>query len=591
MTPSATSTPTVTQTSALTNSPTQFDTIGNFLLNRLHQLGLKHIFGVPGDFNLLFLDQIEDFNGIDWVGNCNELNAAYAADAYGRTNEIAALATTFGVGELSALNGIAGAFAERVPVVVITGSPASYNTANRALLHHSLGDGNYDFSLTAMRPITVAQAKLTPQNFVTEIDRCLTLCMLEKRPVYIQLPSDIATMTMPVPQTPLAIPQQGSDPQLLDAFIQKAVEKINEASSPVAMLDSDVHRFRLTEAVQSFIHATQMPFAVMAIAKGILNEKRPQYLGIYNGTVSKPSTRTTVERSDCLVTFGLRILDSTTAAFSHQIDADRQIEIRDWSARIGREEYYGIRMVDVLLKLTQAVEKKIPAPSPIPQDPSSCIPAPAPTEAPIETGVIKHSEFWSRIQGIIRSGDTLIAENGTSMSGVLALQLPENVQVISQPLWGSIGYTLPALLGANMAQPERRHLLFIGDGSFQLVAQELSTILRENLNPVIFLINNDGYTIERLIHGIKAPYNDIQPWNYSALCEVFANGNPFHSVKVTSMRELEQALIVAESPKHPVFIEVVMERMDSPESLKKLAPQYARQSYGLKWALDESAHN
>jgi len=590
MTSSVLNTPASTQVASSESANTNVDTIGNFLLNRLHQVGLKHVFGVPGDFNLLFLDQIEDFNGIDWVGTCNELNAAYAADAYGRVNGISAVATTFGVGELSALNGIAGAFAERVPVVVITGSPAIYNTANRALLHHSLGDGNYDFSLTAMQPVTVAQAKLTPQNFVTEIDRCLTLCLLEKRPVYIQLPSDIATMSMPVPKTPIAMPQQGSDPVMLDAFIQKACEKIQDAKNPAVLLDTDVQRFRLAESVQSFLDVTQMQFAVTAIAKGTLNEKQPQYLGIYNGAISKPSTRTTIERTDCLITFGLRILDSTTAAFSHQIDADRQIEIRDWSARIGREEYYGIRMEDVLTRLTQAVEKKAPVPSPVPQDPSSCIPAPAPTEAPIETGVIQHSEFWARIQGIIRSGDTLIAENGTSMSGVLALQLPNDVEVISQPLWGSIGYTLPALLGANIAKPERRHLLFIGDGSFQLVAQELSTILRENLNPVIFLINNDGYTIERLIHGIKAPYNDIQPWNYSALCDVFANGNPFHSVKVTSMRELEQALIVAESPKHPVFIEVVMERMDSPESLKKLAPQYARQSYGLKWAMDESAH-
>ncbi len=560
------------------------DTIGNFLLRRLHEIGLRHLFGVPGDFNLLFLDQVEAFDGIQWVGNCNELNAAYAADGYGRSIGISALLTTYGVGELSALNGIAGAYAERVPMVVITGAPPSPSVAKRLAVHHSLGDGNFDNTLAAITPFTVAQARLTPQNFVSEIDRCLTMCLLEKRPVYLQLPSDFATMIGMVPQGALQMPETGSDPVMLSAFVEKAQSVLAQSISPAVLIDADVDRFHLAESLQNFLDASGLPVAAMGTAKGVLYEKQAQFIGLYNGAMSKPQTREIIEGSDCLLTFGLRFLDATTGAFTQQIDASRQIEIRDWSARIGRNEYYGIRMSDVLSALTDALSDRLVYPAAQAETSLSGTDGQS-TQTP---GIIAHADFWPRIQSLLQCGDVLIAENGTPMSGMMGLQLPSDTKVIVQPLWGSIGYTLPATLGAMMAQPERRHLLFIGDGSFQLVAQELSTMLREGLKPVIFLINNDGYTIERLIHGKTARYNDIQPWQYSKLCEIFAPSVPVHSVRVDSLASLDAALIAVNTPDRPIFIEVMMAPMDAPASLQKLGPMFAHQSYGLKWAMEQA---
>ena len=164
------------------------ETIGGFLIRRLHELGLAHAFGVAGDFNLELLEQIESAASPKWVGCCNELNAAYAADGYARTCGLSALITTYGVGELSALCGVAGAYSEHIPIVAITGAPPLSEIERKGLLHHTAGDGNFENMMECGRQFSVAQARITPQNAVSEIDRCLRACVLQKQPVYLQFP-------------------------------------------------------------------------------------------------------------------------------------------------------------------------------------------------------------------------------------------------------------------------------------------------------------------------------------------------------------------------------------------------------------------
>ena len=554
---------------------TREETIGSFLLRRLQEVGLKHLFGVAGDFNLEFLDQVEESKGLKWVGCCNELNASYAADGYARTSGVAALVTTYGVGELSALCGVAGSYAEHLAVIHIAGTPPLGKMEEHAIMHHTMGDGQYGNMLAAAQPFSVAQARIEPSNAVSEIDRCLRSCLLQKRPVYLQLPSDVAYITIQTPLTSLSLSIE-SDRGMLQDFSHGASIKIQAAATIAILVDADVARFGQASKVLELAQRLGAPVAVMGTAKAVIDETSPNYLGVYSGAFSRPQVREVIEGADCLLLFGVRFADSTTGSFSQTILPDRTITINAWRSAVYPEEFEGIAMQDATEELLRSI-------SPGVKTLSDAKRAGQPIELCADDKAIHQSWFWQRVQTFLRVGDVITAENGTSLSGITATPMPTGATVLSQALWGSIGYSLPACFGSMMAAPERRHLLFIGDGSFQLTAQELSSILRHRLKPIIFLINNDGYTIERLILGEKASYNDIQPWEYSSLCSVFAAETPFESCRVSSTGELEKALVRAADANHCFFIEVVMERMDAPAALKVLGPVYAKQDYGKSW--------
>jgi indolepyruvate decarboxylase len=159
--------------------------------------------------------------------------------------------------------------------------------------------------------------------------------------------------------------------------------------------------------------------------------------------------------------------------------------------------------------------------------------------------------------------------------------MPNGVTVVNQPIWGSIGYTLPALLGTMMAAPQRRQLLFIGDGSFQLTAQELSTLLRHEQKPIVFLINNDGYTIERYILGETSSYNDIGSWDYAKLPAVLSPQTQAFCVAVATSQQLEMALEQASRQDQLAFIEVKLPMMDSPPAMKEFCRRCNSFNFGL----------
>ncbi|WP_287810229.1 thiamine pyrophosphate-binding protein [Pseudomonas sp.] len=550
-------------------------TIGDFLLRRLRELGINHLFGVPGDYNLAFLEQVEARDDIHFIGNCNELNAAYAADGYARTRGFGCLLTTYGVGDLSALNGVAGAYAERVPVVLVSGAPPLHAILNRALLHHTLVDGNYDNVMVAVRQFTVAQARITVENATAEIDRVLLTCFRERRPVYLQLPSDLATLQVEVPGTPLALRETRSDPQQLCEVLERLQQRLAKAANPVLLVDVDVARFGLTEQVLSLIEARGLPFASMVPAKAVLDEHHPLFLGTYVGAGSAPAVRAAVEASDCVIGLGACFADVSTGLFSQQLQADALIQLHPYSASLDGLNFNAVAVGQVLDGLITTTVKRT-------DTPATPAVAPAPAWQAEADSPLSQARFWTRMGNFIRSGDVIIAENGTSASGLGGLRMPPAVTYISQPLWGAIGYTLPALLGTQLAQPSRRQLLFIGDGSLQVTVQELSSLLRLNLKPIIFVINNDGYTIERLILGENSSYNDINPWRYAELPKVLDTRQRARCFTVHTEAQLEAVLNDPQGPDELLFIEVVMERMDAPDSLRRFAKLFADFDYGVR---------
>lgn len=550
-----------------------FIEIGDFLNLRLKQMGILHLFGVPGDFNLSYLEQVEADSQLEFIGNCNELNAAYAADGYARINGFAALTTTYGVGDLSAINGIAGAYAENVPVVHISGIPPLHVVQKGTLVHHTLVDGNYDNIMNCMKEFTVAQTRLTPANAAFEIDRVLRQCFLDRRPAHIQLPSDITHVKIEVTDRPLDLSYPAVEPELLQSAVAKLCEVIGSAKNPALLIDNEASVFGVTSLLNDLSQKCSIPFASMLTAKNIMDEGSPRYVGTYVGGASQPNVRSTIEQSDCLIGVGVRFSDVGTGVFTHQIATENYIEIKPYALTIFGQDYPGIEIGQLLVELNKKVApRKLIKPILEKQQPQVI-------DVP-EQQKLSQDILWSAVADFLKEDDVIIGEVGTSNSALAGLKLPATAKYIAQPLWGSIGYTLPALLGSLLAAPERRQILFIGDGSFQLTVQELSTIIRHGLKPIIFLLNNGGYTIERLIMGENAAYNDIQNWHYTEIPGVFNGKHQYKSCVVETAGQLKQTLDTMHQFDGLTFIELKLPAMDAPLSLKKFASVIARFDYG-----------
>lgn len=535
-------------------------TVADYLISRLKEIGVDHLFGVPGDFVLGFFNQVLK-SDLTYIGTCNELNAAYAADGYARIQGIGAFSSTYGVGELSALNGVAGAFAERVPIVVITGSPATINFRNRPLLHHTLGD--YQIPLRIYEKITAASTELvSAATAPSEIDRVLSVCLSHQQPVYISLPADVVMMKCRYPEAFLFPPNLGSDPDVLNEAINEASEMLNHAAKPVVIADVELIRFKLQKPFADFIDKTGFPYATMMLGKSVLSEQHPQFIGLYQGERSRDYVKNRVESADCILQLGALLTDFNTGGFTAELDEVKTISVNIRSVRIKHHVYENVSLHDFIVGLTENLTRRDSTTLNIQSATAGCVhrrsePYFADGQTPL---TIKR--FFDRMSHFIVDDAIVVAETGVSLFSAAELLLPKGVTFIGQIFYGSIGYSIGATLGAAMAAKARQVVLFVGDGSFQVTGQDLSTMIRYGLKPVIFLINNDGYTIERVISD--HPYNDLQPWQYHKLVEVFGGGLGFD---VHTEAELEEALVMAAKADQLMFIEIHTGRLDCPESL------------------------
>ncbi len=542
-------------------------TIGDYLLDRLAELGVGHLFGVPGDFTLAMLDHVVAHPGVHWVGCTNELNAGYAADGYARLNGIGALMTTFGVGELSALNAITGSFAEHVPVVHIVGSPSTTAQAAQRIVHHSLGDGVFTHFLQMHQHVTCARAALTVENAAAEIDRVLVAVRDRKLPGYLLLPTDVSAAPAEPPAGSLPLTADHTDPDALAGFTDAARRLIAAAgdSSGVSLLAGLlVHRFEAVPQLRELID-TGLPHSSSAWAKSVVNESNPAFVGIYAGAISAPTVRAAIEDAPVLIVAGVEFTDLNSGFFTQRITRSRTIELGADAASVGSAVYGPVTIRAALHTLAELVAE-------LPRTPFRAAPAvePAPTDA---TGLaLTQNALWNQVTEFLRPGDIVLADQGTSFYGMATHRIPADVTFVGQPLWASIGYTLPALLGVALAQPDRRPVLLIGDGAAQMTVQELSTVLRWGLAPIVLVVDNDGYTVERAIHGPDQPYNDIARWDWTALGTFFAPGTAVAAHRPTTTAELAAALQdAAAHPGRPTVIQAVVPRLDVPDLLRDIA--------------------
>ncbi len=529
-------------------------TVAQYTLTRLAALGIDKVFGVPGDYAFSVDDAVETVDGLSWVACANELNAAYAADGYARIRGAAILSTTYGVGELSALNGVMGSRAHRLPVFHIVGMPSERIQHLGLITHHNLGDTRYDRFQAISSSACCVSAVLTPDNCIAELERVIREALRQSMPAYIvisQVNGGMPVIGRPERGRPLArVKRQGSDPTELAAAVSAIASKIAAAQRPVATITSLARRYGVTEKAVKVVSKANIPIALTPNDKGTLDESMPQYIGLYSGASSKPpAVRDIVESADLILDIGgVLLFELNTGLWSQVLDGSRAIRIHDNWVRIGTDVYLNVAIEDVLDGLLRKLRsRKLPE---------------APEYGQLElTGSADDptcsANFYPRLQRRLKPDDTLVIETGTCMVHLNGMRLPAGVSAEGQSMWGSIGWATPATLGVALAKTSGRTWLVTGDGAHQLTLNELAVMGRYGIAPRIFVLNNGLYGVEDVISERGHEYDDLAPVNYHQLPEAFGCRN-WLCAKVSTVAELESVLVDIEAHDGAAYIEVMI---------------------------------
>ena len=535
----------------------QATSVVDYIVQRLADESIAHCFGVPGDYAFPVCDAVERSPKVRWIGCANELNASYAADGYARVRGAAMLATTYAVGELSALNGVMGAKAERSLIFHVVGMPSYQNQRLRKTMHHTLGDGVFGNFIDISAQAACCHAVINPDNCMIEMERVIAEARRHNQPAYIVVPSDYALA--PVTLTEVRPVTLTSNEASVDRAAAAIAERLRRATSVVALPAFTVSRLHLQKETRQAIEALGCPFATTSMEKCIIDESHPQFAGMYAGALSADKTRHTVEDAELVLDLGgISLNDETTMGFSGRLDPARFVSIGLHDVRIGDQIFGNVRLADMLAALAKLQSSALPYRR-------------TPEHAPRVTGnssdKITMDVLYSRYAAFIRPGDSVVLESGSSSFGISPMMLADDVQVHLQMLWGSIGWATGAAFGIALADPNRRTILITGEGSHQLTANEIGNMGRFGANPIIFVLNNDGYLVERALEvNPDWSYNDLSQWRYADLPRTLGCAD-WVTARVETVGELDAAMQAARESTSGAYIEVIGGRMDMPRGL------------------------
>lgn len=549
-----------TSASAMSNRP---DNVGAYLIKRLQSLGVSHVFGVPGDYVLGFFKQLSD-SQLNLVTTCDELNAGYAADAYARIRGIGAVCVTYSVGGLKVVNATAQAYAEKSPLVIIAGAPGIKERIGNPLLHHKVR--TFDTQRRVFTEVTVASTVLDdPSTACGEIDRVLSEALRVSRPVYIELPRDMTFAPVKLPDPSPVMREATSDQNALQSAVDEAVMMINSAERPVVIAGVELHRFGLQDKLLAFIDKVRIPVAATILAKSVVGEYHPLYIGIYEGAMGFESVRDYVESSDCLILLGAFMTDVNLGQYTAHIDQEKAIYVTSEQCSIRHRYYARVRLHDFLDRLISAsITPRTPHDLPLPR-----------SREPFLTKrgqKITVSRLFERLNWALEDNTVVIADVGDALFGGLDLITHRRTEFLSPGYYLSLGFAVPASIGAQLGNSDLRPLVLVGDGAFQMTGLEVSTIARLGLNPIIVVLNNFGYATERPLQD--GPFNDLQVWQYSLVPDIVGGGK---GAVVTTEDELDHALEVAQAYTAGfTIIDVQLDPHDSSPALQRLTEGLAK---------------
>ena len=565
--------------------------IGQYLIRRLGEYGIRHVFGLPGDYVLTFYSMLEH-SPLDLVNCTREDCAGFAADAYARVAGMGAVCVTYGVGGLSLANSIAGAYAEKSPVVLISGAPGLDERASNPLLHHRVRE--WRTQLEVFEKICAASLEIVdPATAFRDIDFLLDTAHRLKRPVYLELPRDMVSV-VPDQIRPYAAPARRSDPDALAEAVREAVAKINAARRPVIVAGIELHRYGLQADVVALAEASGIPITATMLAKSVVSEIHPLYIGLYEGGMGRAEVTEYVEGSDCLILLGTLLTDIDLGIFTARLDPNRSIFATSDDLRISHHHFHDVQLDDFLRALAAALPRRsvcttagrttagrmtadgrAPESGAVDIDATPLPPGPAVAAGPftlVPDARITTTRLVRRLDQSLDDRTIVIADVGDALFASSELVIRGHTEFIAPAYYTSMGFAVPAALGAKTARPDLTVVALVGDGAFQMTGMELSTMVRRGLAVTVIVLDNKGYGTERLLH--EGSFNDINPWRYELLPQVLGGGTGF---EVRTEGEFDAALSRALADTSGMsIIRVHIDESDRSQTLERLAAGLAQ---------------
>jgi indolepyruvate decarboxylase len=540
-------------------------TVTAYLLEQLQACGVGHVFGVPGDYVLGFYRRLVE-SPLRHIGTTREDTAAFAADGYARCSGMGALAVTYGVGALNVVNAIAGANAEASPVVVISGAPGVDEQRRAPLLHHRFGP--FSFQREIFERITCASAVLNdPLTACRDIDRCLQAARRYSRPVYLELPRDrldVEGFPLP-PQEPV---ENDRDPDTLAEAVDETLRRLAQASRPVILAGVEIHRRGLQDSLARLVLNACIPVAATLTGKSVVGERHPAYLGVYEGAMGPDAVRKRVEDADLLLMLGATVNDVDTGIFTAKLDPARLIHASQDQVTIGHHRYPDVLLGDYLVTLCSSV-----APHSCAWQPDIALPEPP---AAVPGRPMTLARLIDSLNAALTPEHSVVCDVGDCLFAALDLRVHERTHFLASAFYTSMGFAVPAALGAQIAEPGLRPLILVGDGAFQMTGTELSIFVRLGLNPVVVVVNNHGYSTERFI--LEGPFNDIAEWRYERIGELIGSVNGYSAATEDGFEDaLRQALATTGRPS---LINVQLQTGDASPAMRRLAQHLAGRVQG-----------
>lgn len=533
--------------------------IGDYLIERLQALGVGHVFGVPGDFVLGFFGML-DQSALTVVNTCDEQGAGFAADAYARIRGLGAVCVTYGVGGLKVANTTGQAYAEMSPVVVISGAPGLREQEQQPLLHHKVRF--YETQRLVFDQLTVASTVLDDTTTACEeIDRVLGAAIAHRRPVYIELPRDMVDELAPRPVDLSVEEPWETEPEVLTAAVEEVVARLRSARQPVAFLGVGAARFGLLDEAMVILERMRLPVAVTLLDKSAISEQHPLFLGVYAGAMSRPEVREYVESADLLLLLGALLTDVNLGGGTARLDRSRFIHAADGRLAVAYHAYEGIALADLLAALAAEDLPRFEPTMPRPPVAEPWVAGSAP---------ITVRRLFERLGPFLTDDTVVIADPGDAMFGAIDLPVRRDHEFIANAFYASLGFAVPASIGAQLAAPGRRPLVLVGDGAFQMTGLELSTSIRFGLDPIVVIFDNGGYGIERLM--VDGSFNDVLAWDHRRLVDLFGAGVAF---EVRTEQDLDRALEGAlAAPGVPAILRVMLDPADTSPATRRLAERF-----------------
>jgi indolepyruvate decarboxylase len=532
--------------------------VSRFLIERLENAGVRHVFGLPGDFVLDFYKELWDSQKIKVINNTDEAHSGFAADAYARVNGIGCAVITYSVGGSKVINAVQCAYAERSPLIVISGAPGINERSEPFLLHHMVRHFNSQKKM--FDEITCASVVLDdPATAGYQIDRAFEALHHYKRPIYIELPRDVAKKSISYDVYKQGTPTApATDPENLQEALSEVADWLSRAKRPAILAGVEIARYKLGEQMTKFAEKHNIPIATTLLSKSVVNERNPLFAGVYFGVGSHEHTRKVVDESDCLLIFGDYHHDMTLCFRPARFKKRQVVWANVESLKIHNHTYTEVGFTEFSKTLFRMnLNKKFE---------SDLLPVKEKAVfVPKASTNITSDRLFAKIDSILDKSHAICADIGDSLFGAADLTIHHSHHFLSPAFYTSMGPSIPYALGVQTALPDVRPIVIIGDGAFQMNCTELSTIVNRGLNPIVFVLNNDGYTTERCL--LDGGFNDIRRWNYHRVCDMIGGGK---GVVVNTETDLEVVVKQALDSKELFVINVILARSDISQGLRRM---------------------